>query len=131
MIADKEEQFVFLDRAAEHASELVALEVVVGGREKVASIQVAIAEKLENVSMKRIGAGFGHGVHCSGGAPTLRSVLRAHAQPEFLERIRKRKRHVLAKPCIQMRRPVQGVLDTEGGATGDRDLSSAVYRVPG
>src|SRR5579884_4291374 len=49
--------------AAERPAELVALQQIVRSGEKVARVQVAIAEELEGAAMKRVRAGLRDDVH--------------------------------------------------------------------
>jgi hypothetical protein len=78
---------VLLDGAADRAAELVALERVLGGREEVAGVQIAVAQKLEQISVNLVGSGFAHHVdHAAHGIPVLRAHIGAlHA--EFLDRV--------------------------------------------
>ena len=60
LIAEEEEQLVLLHGTADGAAKLIPLERIASGREEVARVHIAVAEKLERVAMEAVGAGFGH-----------------------------------------------------------------------
>ncbi len=47
LVAKEEKELVFLDRAADNAAELIALQSIRHGREKVPSIEIVVPEELE------------------------------------------------------------------------------------
>ena len=69
--------------------------------------------------MKRIGAGLDHAIHSGAGMHSIRGVLRAGGEPEFLQCIGKRKRHACAVVVVDVRRPVQRILDAITVTAGD------------
>ena len=62
LVTRKEKDLVFLDRAADGATELVALQTVVPQRKKIAGVELLVAHELEQIAMNRVGAGFRHSV---------------------------------------------------------------------
>ena len=71
LVTREEEKFVLLDGAADSAAELVALQSVALGREEIASVQVAIAKKLESVAVEGVRSGFDHRVDGSRGMQSI------------------------------------------------------------
>src|SRR5205085_4984729 len=88
LIGAEEEGLIPADGTADGAAELIALEGRDGVGEKVARIQILIAQELEGGAVQAIRAGTRHGIH--GGAriaPELGTVVTG-LEAEFLERIR-------------------------------------------
>ena len=77
LIAGEEKYLVFLDRTADHAAELVALEAVVSHCEGIPAIKSVVAHKLEGIAMKFIGSRFRHCVDGSARTHSVRSILAA------------------------------------------------------
>ena len=67
-----EPQLVFVDRPAQRAAELVALQVVFGGGKEVARIENIIAHELECLAVERVAAALGGDVHQRGIRPLVR-----------------------------------------------------------
>ena len=60
LIVAKKENLVFLYRAAESSTKLILLEISPSSSsEEVGGVEIGIAEKVERVSVKLIGSGFG------------------------------------------------------------------------
>ena len=75
LIRAEVEQVVLLDRAADAASELVALELLLRRGEKVPRVHVAVAQELEHIAVNLVRAGLGH--HVDHSADRV-AVFRAH-----------------------------------------------------
>src|SRR5579885_121558 len=86
----EEEQLVADDPAAQRSTELVALERVMNSGERISSIQIAVAQKFEQVAVEAVGA---RPRHCIDHRPGMQSETRrkkAGLHAELLERVRKR-----------------------------------------
>src|SRR5262249_10861300 len=57
LVRPEVEQLVFLDRSANAAPELIALERILHGSEELAGVQLSIAEKVKQAAMDLVGAG--------------------------------------------------------------------------
>ena len=96
----EEEKLVLLDRAAEHAAELVLVEhlpaVLLDAvehlgifiAEKLVGIEDGVAEKLKHVSVIIVGAGLGHHVGVGAHVPAVTGVEQRSLDLEFLNRVR-------------------------------------------
>ena len=81
--------------------------------------------------MKRICAGLGHRIHRGCCVSAARCVLGTGDDSELLKRIWKWKRHVRPIIRIQMRRPIQVVLDAETQSAGNGDVHTAGHVISG
>ncbi len=104
VIGEEEEELVFLDGAADRAAVLMLLVDRLGevsrfeGRSQaghralrldigVQSIQVRIAQQVEQVAVKGVGAGLGDGVNLSAGGLAQRGRVCARGRLELLDRV--------------------------------------------
>ena len=71
---------------------MISLERVANRGKEVAGIEYAIADELERISMKFIGAGLRHNVYRPGTVLAVLSGQRTGFDFELLQRIRERKR---------------------------------------
>ena len=74
--------------------------------------------------MQLVGARFGHQAHRAAGFYAVLRVLRAGLYLEFLQRIRKRQRHVEAVVGVVVQRAVEQIGDAKGLAAGNRDAAA-------
>ena len=109
------------DRPADGAAKLVAVDVIRRGREKGPRVEVAIAQELKRVAMKAAAAGFGDDVDHRARALTVRGVVVAGLNAEFLYRVGERERP------IDVGHFIHGVAYT-GNQRDQRGCISAVQR---
>ena len=98
------------DRPADGAAKLVAVDVIRRGREKGPRVEVAIAQELKRVAMKAAAAGFGDDVDHRAGALTVRGVVVAGLNAEFLYRVGERERRIDVGHFIHVVAAVQEVV---------------------
>src|SRR3984957_1506793 len=141
--AEKKEQLIFSDRPADCAAELVALEIIErrrskggggcggrgqhgivgrrrGGKGCVPRVENIVAQILEGVTVKYVGAGFGDHVD---GAGRVRAVFRGQGTCfhfKFFDGIGERERKILIAQRIVVRAAVEPVGHTALRAAGDR-----------
>ena len=86
--AAEKEYFVLLNRPADGGTVLVASQGVLRGREEIAGIKVAVANKFERISVKRVRAGLSNDVDYRTGMNTVTGghAVRLHA--ELLQGVR-------------------------------------------
>jgi hypothetical protein len=108
------------DRPADGAAKLIAVEVIRRDREKRPGVEVAIAQELKRVSMKAAGTGFGDDVDHRAGALTIRGVVVAGLNAEFLHRVGERKRRIDVCHFIHVVAAVQEV----GRLVGQRSVGA-------
>ena len=111
MIAGEEKQFIFYDRSAYDSAELVALQSVALEGEEVARVQSAVAEELEQIAMKLVGAGLRDGVHRGAGVKAVLRLQHTGFHLELLQSIRERQRQRQVVVWILIDRAVQLVRD--------------------
>ena len=88
---------------------MIPLERITNGREEVAGVEDSIADELEEVPVKVVGAGLGHDVNRPG---TMLSVLRGQSAGldfELLQRVGKRKRQTQIIDRIVVRSAVHHI----------------------
>ena len=98
------------DRPADGAAKLVAVEVIRRDGEKRPRVEVAIAQELKRVAMKTAAAGFGDDVDHRAGALTVRGLVVAGLNAEFLYRVGKRERRIDVGHFIHVVAAVQEVV---------------------
>ena len=87
LIIGEEESLVFLQRAAQRASELIQIEFLRRGSEEAACVQVCIAEELEQRPVEVIGPRLSrHQNGRTGACPIFRGVVKGQ-DLEFLDGI--------------------------------------------
>src|SRR5262249_6790509 len=95
-------------------------------RKRALRVEALVAKELEQVSMKRVRAGFGHGIHRSGRAhAALRSeATRGHA--EFLQRVWKGEWEAGGGLWIVVDGPVERIRHAELQSARYRDVHAAL-----
>src|SRR5262249_21167943 len=119
LVSPEEKQAILLDRPAQAAAKLVALQEIVRPREEIAGVQVAVAQKLEGASVQLVRAGLGHHVDDPARSTAILGAVTIGLNAEFFDGVRVRKWIVHVGVVVLIAAAVQVVIDVIGaGAIG-------------
>ena len=93
LIVGEKERAILTDRPPQRGAKLIALILrfgLIGGREEIAGVHRAVAEKLVGASVHRVGARFHHHVHLAAGIASETGVVNACEYFEFLDSVHRR-----------------------------------------
>ena len=127
LISGENENSILDHWAANHAAELVALQIVRDRRKIIARIHCPIAQEFERISVEGIGAGLGHRIHLRTGMRSSLRILRAGVYFKLLQCIGKRQGHIGGVIQIQVRRAIKRIIDAEVQAACHRDANTRVH----
>ncbi len=116
----KKKSFVFFDRTAERAAELIALEGIAHQRRRIARIELIVADKLERVAMQAVATRLRHGVDRAARVLAILGGQRARFNLEFLQRIGEGERQVQVVEGIVMSAAIEYVGGSIGQTAADR-----------
>ena len=131
LVAGEEKHLVLLDRAADGAAELIALQAIRTDRKEVPRVGRGVAQELEQIPMQRVRAGLHHRVDRRAGVHPTRGVLRAGGDLELLQRVRERERHAGSVERIDVGRAVEIVLDPVADSAGNRNVHARSHAEAG